>query len=417
MQTTPETASLLRELYDRSSIVTQLDGPQLEAWVSGLFPVFDDEVTAVTFVDHCVRVGSEQGALLVAAIAELTTGLDPASAAHALEQNAGPLPAWADAIGASTLTEAWSVTAKFGTSIVLGFDNQAGSQVFDAGEAADEHAQHDVLPDEVAAEEVVPVDAAPDDLRHSILAELDGNGMLVDLQLTGPAKLLVDEAADQADRVVVAAMSLADALAVIATAWPMTEVSAAVLGAGFDANQQFVRRRVLAAGGTSLPRVQITEEPIDIRRGMNDAEYSDANRAALSTLQAAVGLPDDAPDETDFAAQVAAWVAVVRGDVDDVSARERDALLWLEWADWLGAGIGLLRAGADTAVDGTTLVDFVNRCPEVSSSIDKADRDYAEWAFEVALDLLQDRGVVTEDRQLSNAGHASLRHGLVAAWS
>ena len=43
--------------------------------------------------------------------------------------------------------------------------------------------------------------------------------------------------------------------------------------------------------------------------------------------------------------------------------------------------------------------------------------DYAEWAFDVALDLLQDRGAVTEDRQLSEAGYQSLWHGLLAAWN
>jgi len=62
-------------------------------------------------------------------------------------------------------------------------------------------------------------------------------------------------------------------------------------------------------------------------------------------------------------------------------------------------------------------VDHVNRCPEVSSSIDKADRDYAEWAFDVALDLLRDRGVITDDRRLTAEGHESLRHGLAAAWT
>lgn len=408
METTPETAALLSELYDRAAIVTELDGPQLEAWVSGLFPVFDDQMTLDAFVDYCATADTEQGALLLAAITELTTGLDPEAAAHA-GQYGRPLPSWAATIGASKLSEAWSVTAKFGRSIVLGFDTPSGQDLPDTNSQPSQLAP----PAESVAEE--PSEAI--DLRHAILAELDERGVVVDVQLTGPAKVLVDEAADEAGRVDVVEMAIDDAVAALVEGWPSAPMSAATIGAGFDANQQFVRRRIMAASGHVLAPVQIVQEPVDIRRGMSDSDYANANRAALSTLQAAIGLPNDADQTSGVARQIAAWVSVVRGDVDDVGPRERDALLWLEWADWLGAGIGLFRAGEQTEVDGAILVDFVNRCPEVSSSIDKADRDYAEWAFAVALDLLQDQGVITDDHRLSAAGYTSVRHGLAAAWS
>jgi len=404
VQTTPETAALLSELYERASIVTKLDGPQLEAWVSGLFPVFDDHVTAVAFVEHCAAAGSDQGSLLVAAIAELTSGLDPATTTHAMALATGTLPAAGAGIGSSELTSAWSVTAKFGKSIVLGFDNHAFGTA-------------DVIEPEHSDDEPGELGDNPNDLRHSILVELDDQGQVIDLQLTGPAKVLLDEVTASDDRVIVAEMTVAEAVDAVVRAWPTADAAQYSLGAGFEANQQFVRRRMLVASGQVLPLVRAIDVPVDVHRGMSDADYRDANRAALSTLQAAVGLPDSSPDDDAFARHVAAWVSVIRGDVADVAPRERDALLWLEWADWLGAGIGLYRAGAETAADGNTLVDHVNRCPEVSSSIDKADRDYAEWAFDVALDLLQDRGVITDDRRLTAQGHASLRHGLVAAWN
>jgi len=410
VQTNPETAALLRELYERASIVTELDGPQIEAWVSGLFTVFDDHATPIAFVDLCVGEATEQGALLVAAVAELTGGLDPEAAEHAHQQNQPDLlPGWAAGIGTSVLNGAWSVAAPFGRSIVLGFENPQAAPVDDAQD-------RDVL-DRDAPDNDVAGEEEPEDLRHSILVELDGRGRLVDLQLTGPPQSLLNEAAADDDRVAVAELDVSEALSTVIAAWPEAESSATTFGSGFDSNQQFVRRRIVAASGHALSAVHGAEAQIDVRRGLNDYEYADANRAALSTMQAAVGLPDGITDEAAVAELVPAWVSVVHGDIPDVSPPEREALLWLEWADWLGAGIGLLRAGSGAEATGETLVDHVNRCPEVSSSIDKADRDYAEWAFDVALDLLQDRGAVTEDRQLTVAGYQSLWHGLVAAWN
>jgi hypothetical protein len=405
VQTTPETVALLHELYERASIVTELDGPQIEAWVSGLFTVFDDQATPMAFVDLCVGEATERGALLVAAVAELTDGLDPVASEHAHQQNQPDLlPAWATSIGTSVLNGAWSVTAPFGRSIVLGFEHLSPGPVGDA--KGNDGANSD------GAEE-----DEPEALGHSILVELDGQGTLVDLQLAGPPKLLLDEAAVADYRVVVAEFDVGEALSTVAAAWPGVESSATMFGPGFDANQQFVRRRIAAATGLSLAAVRSTEALVDIRRGLNNDEYADANRAALSTLQAALGLAVGMTSDGAVTALVPAWVSVIHGDVPDVLPRERDALLWLEWADWLGAGIGLLRAGSGAVATGETLVDHVNRCPEVSSSIAKADRDYAEWAFDVALDLLQDRGAVTEDRQLSEAGYQSLWHGLLAAWN
>ena len=404
MQTTPETAALLHELYERASIVTELDGPQVEAWVSGLFTVFDDQASPIAFVDVCVGEATEQGALLVAAVAELTDGLDPEAAEHARQQNQPDLlPGWASGIGTSVLNSAWSVTALFGRSIVLGFDNPDAAMVGDAQAS-------DAQDSDVADED------GPEDLRHSILVELDGRGRLVDLQLAGPPQSLLNEAAVADTRVAVTELDVSEALSAVIAAWPEAESSATTFGSGFDSNQQFLRRRVVVATGHALSAVQGAEARIDVRRGLNDDEYADANRAALSTMQAALGLPDGTAGDAAALELVPAWVSLVHGDIPDVSPPERDALLWLEWADWLGAGIGLLRAGPGAEATGQALVDHVNRCPEVSSSIDKADRDYAEWAFDVALDLLQDRGAVSEDGHLTEAGYQSLWQGLVAAW-
>ena len=123
MQTTPEYGSLLEELYERASIVVDLDGPQLEAWVSGLFPVFDTDISIGDFVTYCADARTGRGAVLIAAIAELSDGLDVATsdlARGSLDPEL--LPDWSATIGTSELTGAWTVTAPFGRSIVLGFN-------------------------------------------------------------------------------------------------------------------------------------------------------------------------------------------------------------------------------------------------------------------------------------------------------
>ena len=142
---------------------------------------------------------------------------------------------------------------------------------------------------------------------------------------------------------------------------------------------------------------------------MTAAEIDDANRAARSTLLAAVGEPGST------AGPHPAWVDVVCRSAPGLSPREREALLWLEWADWLGAGIGLVRTPELGPLDGEALVDLVNRCPEVSSTVHADDRDYAAWAFDVALDHLRDAGLVVDD-ELTSEGQSSLHPSLIAAW-
>ena len=392
MQTPPETEALLADLFERSAIVAELDGPQIEAWVSGLFPLFEDGASGKAFVAYCRERPSIASALVCAAIAELADGTDEplgASARQALGDIVVEDPPVLKQIGTSSLQGAWSVRAPFGQSIVLGFDVAAIEQPSDD-----------------------PGDDEPVDHRHSILVEVGDDGTVEDLQLAGAAQTLLDEASASDERVQVRELDVADAIETIASSWPTESATARTLGPGVGSNQQFVRRR-FARLGTTLPAIAVEPVAVDIRRGLDDREFDEANRAARSTLQAALGLgDDDAADDTDTHR---AWIGVIRGDGGELTRRERDALLWLEWADWLGAGIGLHRAAAGAAADPESLVDYVNRCPEVSSSIDKADREYAAWAFGVALELLEDVGAVA-DGKLTETGYAALGPAMAAAW-
>lgn len=398
---TPETEALFAEIFARCDMVEELGGPQVEAFVSGLLPLFDDEpVSAMGFVEYCREHPGPTSSLVCGALSELVRSEDEALSAAAsavAEADLGPAgaaPSQAE-IGMSALTGAWTIRAPFGRSIMLGFSNPVA-----AAAAADAEARGHF------AEE-------SNDGRHSILVELDDDGLLVDLQLSGAAENMVDDAGSVDSRVIVEPIAVEDGLGRIVDGWPTPDSRIENHGPGIAANQRFVRHRVWLATETLLPLIVLAEPSIDVQRGLDDAEYANANRAALSTLQAALG--DIAGESAETASQKA-WAGVVRGDGGELSGRERDALLWLEWADWLGAGIGLVRAGEGAEMSGAVLVDLVNRCPEVSSVIDKADRDYAEWAFAIAIDLLEDAGAVVGG-QLSADGRAALVPALVQVWS
>lgn len=400
METPPEIAALFVDLGRRAQILTELDGPQIEGWASGLFSILDESESMRAFVDHLAAQQSAEASLLCLAVAELARGLDEDLAGHAaaVAPTLGS-PAQAAQFGSALLHGAWSVEAPFGRSIVLGFDVSAP-------------------PEPLESDGTSETPPEPADLRHSVLLEIDGNGRLEDIELAGPADELIAEARESPERVEIVALDPQEAIDRIVASWPHEPMGADSAGPGTAANQQFVRRRILATAGAVLPAIEFVADEVDVRRGMDDEDFAAANRAALSTLDAAV--PDVAVDASStydgIDGVVRAWVGVIRGDGGDLSARERKALLWLEWADWLGVGIGLLRGGAGSVTTGPAFVDLVNRCPEVSSTIDKSDREYAEWAFEVAIDLLADAGAI-DDGVLTEAGRDALHPAMRRAWA
>ena len=121
----------------------------------------------------------------------------------------------------------------------------------------------------------------------------------------------------------------------------------------------------------------------------------------------------DEPDLTVVLAALATTVAPA--SMEPLAADARRAVLELEWADWLGAVIGLVRAGAGTSVDPDDLVDQVNRCQEVTSTIPKADRARVAWAFGVVTEPWAPLGLAV-DGALTEFGTHVLSPALRAAW-
>ena len=76
----------------------------------------------------------------------------------------------------------------------------------------------------------------------------------------------------------------------------------------------------------------------------------------------------------------------------------------------------VVRAGPGTSVDPGVMVDHVNRCPEVTTDIPKADRARVAWAFAVVTEPWHALGLVA-DGVLTPFGAAVLPAVLTTAWA
>ena len=94
-----------------------------------------------------------------------------------------------------------------------------------------------------------------------------------------------------------------------------------------------------------------------------------------------------------------------------------DALIELEPADWVGVILGMSRTAPGTEIEGDTLVNFINKAPEITTTIPKADAPRLAWTFEQMLYSWEVTGVLTEDGEVSGAARWLLPRAAIAAWS
>ena len=96
---------------------------------------------------------------------------------------------------------------------------------------------------------------------------------------------------------------------------------------------------------------------------------------------------------------------------------EESVIASLQHADWLGAVIGLVRAGPGADARAPAIVRAIDRCPEVGSEpIDPDDRAHLELAFELLVPAWRAAGVVDEDERLTRLGEWALPRALARAW-
>ncbi|MEQ8717303.1 MAG: hypothetical protein RIE08_06800 [Acidimicrobiales bacterium] len=196
--------------------------------------------------------------------------------------------------------------------------------------------------------------------------------------------------------------------AALAGAWPAAtaqSVGAAGPDDADDAVPDVEADRAARDVLRSALRHEFAQEGVPTELATAAGGLRDAARAGtwpgVALVEAARSGGADAASEEDHAAVVLGAAGVVAAPyrpIGGLDAEERRCLSGLEWADWLGAVIGIVRAGAGAPVTPEGLVDSVNRCPEVTTSIAKADRAWVASGFSIALTFWEAAGLVVDGR-------------------
>ena len=415
------------EVLDEAALLRDLDAARAEVWVSGLLGEWADLDDLLDLLGASIR--SE--ALAVARAA--TTMLPEAGAiATALAARGIDEPPWLADVGTAVAHQAWEIVDPFSgnVSVVVEY----------------EHA---------------------DGVRHSMLVEIE-DGSAVDINFGPPG--LVDDAFGESDT---RSLSVHDwpvdrALERIAVALERTALDGEVsVTDEFVMNAALARARVsgvarVEAAGAELARAAVVVASVaaasvhPVARPTRDAFEIEADAASCTTLRAALarelaeGVPivaltvaadrvrhalavGSSPDLDALAADAyggdsvaaiddatllarLAGAFVVPGPLDAFSAAARDAIRGLEWADWLGAVIPLVRTGIGADADPLQLVRNINRCPEVTTTVPKRDVPAVADVFARTLHAWELTGVLDLDGRLTALGVWILPRSLLVAW-
>lgn len=394
---------IIADALDQAAELPDLGAVRAEVWASDLVALAAEAAPdgVERLIEALADAGGPAAAAALWAVHSVADGVDLGD--PALE----PAPAWVDDLLSSACEAAWLLHERRGLSAALRFVDRADERhvlIIDLVPAVD------------GGETVGEVAVGPTDLLDAI--EEPGSG--IDAQEASPPEL--------AERI---------ARAVRATEVPTSS---------YVANGRLLLARLSSFGIDDLdPPVWVEPEVPELPPADREAD-----EWALQVLDRAIGGPAE-PDADAIAAaaatlraaaevddRLAQWLAASTGpvDLDDadvtvvtaalaatvspaalapLAADARRAVLELEWADWLGAVIGLVRAGPGAAVDPDDLVDQVNRCQEVTSTIPKADRARVAWAFGIVTEPWAPLGVV-DTGGLTAFGISILPAALRRAW-
>jgi hypothetical protein len=92
------------------------------------------------------------------------------------------------------------------------------------------------------------------------------------------------------------------------------------------------------------------------------------------------------------------------------------AILSLEHADWVGAVIGLVRAGPGAPASPRALLEYIDACPELDGELDPDDDDVVFFGFEAISPMWEALGIIDDDRCVTRLGLWALPRLLLEKW-
>jgi hypothetical protein len=162
--------------------------------------------------------------------------------------------------------------------------------------------------------------------------------------------------------------------------------------------------------GRPAPEPDLTAAAESIRRAFENTE-----RPAVYGSIARANRWDEEPlPESDE--ELVLWTAgalLIMEEDPDLDADEMAAIMALEFADWIGAVLGLVRRGAG---DPAHLVSYIVECPELDGELEESDEDLIRWAFALVLPSWEAAGAIDADRQLTRLGAWILPRMVALAW-
>lgn len=272
--------------------------------------------------------------------------------------------------------------------------------------------------DEVAGRLVPAGDGAP----HSVV--VDGRelswaefGQLLDEFEGRSFRLWLDDVPEHADQ------PEADVLPM-----PVADPAALgdLLGMGFDEmdEEEFLQqwdeaeREAAALVREALPDVVAATPPSEaLRAAAARIRTGVRTRAWPYQYVAAAAGWGRRPPANDVELWVAAAGALIAlREESGMGSEAESALMTLEHADWIGAVVGLARAGVGSPAEPPALLRYVNDLPEVEGEIDPDDASFVEAAFELVLPVWEAVGAIDTGRRLTRLGWWGLPRALSWAW-
>jgi hypothetical protein len=149
-----------------------------------------------------------------------------------------------------------------------------------------------------------------------------------------------------------------------------------------------------------------------VREGLSGGLYP------FDWIRAAAGFGEAPPAEPAELIIGAVAATINPREETGLEAEEESLLLTLERADWLGAVVELVRAGAGAPARPRDLVAAIHRCPEVevSPEVDPDDDALTETGFQLVTLAWLALGVLDDRDRLTSVGAWALPRGLARAW-
>lgn len=143
----------------------------------------------------------------------------------------------------------------------------------------------------------------------------------------------------------------------------------------------------------------------------------DGDPDVLAAMAVAGVSPSDVSGDPETALVRTAGAYLAPVDLSPHPRGEQAPIAALEPADWVGVILGVLRDQGTTPLTGSVAVTYVNRCPEIATSIPARDAESVAWAFDRTLYSWECTGVLDELGLLTPIGRWILPQAVALAWA